>query len=139
MPVKAARRRVDLRDVPRSELDVTLDASAATAGVIFVTQTMKGPQVLDVARYPVIVFRSNRITSDLSVAVVEGDLTIRGITKPAGLTAGLYQQRGRDVDDLDKLMAQLTGTISRLAFGASGFPGFVDDIIDLNIVARIEK
>ena len=100
---------------------------------------MKGPQVLDTARYPEILFRSPRITGDLSGTVVEGDLTICGITRPVRLNAGLYRQRGTDVDDLDKVTVQLTGAISRAAFGAGGFPGFVGDRIDLNIVARIEK
>ncbi|WP_224380122.1 YceI family protein [Roseovarius carneus] len=139
MPVKAAKMSIDLRDVARSEVEVTLDAAAATAGVIFVTQTMKGPQVLDVGRYPEILFRSTRITGDLSGAVVEGDLTIRGITRPVRLNAGLFRQRGTDVNDLDRLTVQLTGAISRAAFGAGGFAGFVGDRIDLNIMARIEK
>lgn len=139
MPVKASKMLIDLRDVARSEVEVILDATAAKAGVIFVTQTMKGPKVLDTARYPEIIFRSTRITGDLSQAMVEGDLTIRGITRPVRLKAGLYRQRGTDVDELDKLTVQLTGAISRAAFGAGGFPGFVGDQIDLNIVARIEK
>lgn len=139
MPVRAARMLIDLGDVSQSEVDVTLDASAARAGVIFVTQTMKGPEVLNVADYPVIQFRSTRITGDLSGAIVEGNLTVRGITRPVRLNAGLYRQRGTDVTNLDKLTVQLTGTISRAAFGAGGFAGFVGDRIDLNIIARIEK
>ncbi|MEM6578785.1 MAG: YceI family protein [Pseudomonadota bacterium] len=139
MPVKDARMRLDLSNVPASVVDVTLDTTQARAGFLFATQTMKGPNVLHAAQYPEIRFRSTRITGDLSGAMVEGDLTIRDVTRPVTLRAGLYRQEGTERGDRSRLIVQLTGRVSRAAFGAGGFPGFVDDAIDLNIIARIEK
>lgn len=139
MPVKSARMVLDLDNVPNSTVDVTLNADRAKAGFIFATQTMKGPQVLNTAQFPEIRFRSTSITGDLRGARVTGDLTVRGVTRPVTLQAGLYRQSGTEVGDRSRLIVQLTGTISRAAFGAGGFPGFVDDPIDLNIIARIEK
>lgn len=139
MPVKAARMLLDLDNVPASSVDVTLDPSQARAGFIFATQTMKGPNVLYTDRFPEIRFRSTKITGDLGGALVQGDLTIRDVTRPVTLRAGLYRQTGTQPGDRNRLIVQLTGRISRSAFGAGGFPGFVDDAIDLNIIARIEK
>ncbi|MEM7074259.1 MAG: YceI family protein [Pseudomonadota bacterium] len=139
MPVKAARMLLDLDNVPGSQVDVTLDARGAQAGFFFATQTMKGPSVLYTDRFPEISFRSTRITGDLRGAVVQGDLTIRDVTRPVTLRAGLYRQEGTALGDRSRLIVQLTGTVSRAAFGAGGFPGFVDDAIALNIIARIEK
>ena len=139
MPVKRADMRIDLDNVPASSVDVTLNARNASAGVFFVTQTMKGPQVLDTAQHPEIRFRSTRFNGDLNGATVTGDLTIRGVTRPVTLTAGLYRQRGTQAGDRSQLSVLLTGKISRSAFGAGGFPGFVEDPIDLRILARIQK
>lgn len=139
MPVKAAEMTLDLDNVPNSVVNVTLDARRARAGFIFATQTMKGPEVLHTARFPEIQFRSTSIQGDLRGARVTGDLTVRGVTRPVTLNAGLYRQSGTEAGDRSRLIVQLTGTISRAAFGADGFPGFVDDQIDLNIIARIEK
>lgn len=139
MPVKSARMLLDLDNVPASQVDVTLDVRRAKAGFIFATQAMKGPDVLHTDAHPEIRFRSTKITGDLRGAQVSGDLTVRGITRPVILQAGLFRQGGTEVGDRSRLIVQLTGSISRSAFGASGFPGFVDDRIDLNIIARIEK
>ncbi len=139
MPVKAARMVLDLDNVPASQVDVTLDARRAKAGFIFATQTMKGPEVLHTAQHPEIRFQSTKVVGDLRGAKVQGNLTVRGVTRPVTLDAGLYRQGGTEVGDRSRLIVQLTGSISRAAFGAGGFPGFVDDRIDLNIIARIEK
>ncbi|MEM9910092.1 MAG: YceI family protein [Pseudomonadota bacterium] len=139
MPVKDARMQLDLGNVPASKVEVTLDASAAKAGFLFATQAMKGPNVLSTDQFPEIHFRSTKITGDLGGALVQGDLTIRDVTRPVTLRAGLFRQEGTEVGDRSRLIVQLTGTVSRTAFGAGGFPGFVSDAIDLNIIARIEK
>ncbi|MEL7212963.1 MAG: YceI family protein [Pseudomonadota bacterium] len=139
MPVKTAEMSIDLDNVQASAVDVTLDARNARAGVFFVTQTMTGPQVLATDTFPEIRFRSTGFAGDLSGATVTGDLTIRDVTRPVTLQADLFRQRGTELGDRSQLSVLLTGTISRSAFGASGFPGFVDDPITLRILARIEK
>nr|WP_309501469.1 YceI family protein [uncultured Roseovarius sp.] len=139
MPVKAAKMLIDLDNVPASKVDVTLDAAGARMGAFFLTQTMKGPEVLDTARFPNIRFRSTRILGDLAGARISGDLTIRDVTLPVTLEAGLYRQRGTPEGSRDKLTVMLTGTVSRAAFGADGFSGFVGDQIDLRIIVQIER
>nr|WP_241188220.1 YceI family protein [Pseudohalocynthiibacter aestuariivivens] len=139
MPIKTARMMIDLENVQRSTVHVTLDAQAAQTGVAFVTGMMKGPEVLDTANFPEIHFQSTRIIGDLQGASVTGNLTIRGVTHPVTLKAGVFRQRGTDASNRDKLTVLLSGTISRDAFGAGGYPGFVGDRIGLRIVAQIEK
>ena len=139
MPVRAAEMWIDLGNPSASRVTVTLDASAARAGVFFATEAMRGPQVLDTARHPVITFRSTRITGTLQAARIEGRVTLRGVTRPITLDAGLYRQRGTRADDLDHLTVLLTGQIDRHDFGASGFADLVGPMIDLRIVARIER
>lgn len=139
MPVRSAEMWIDLANPSASRVTVTLDASRARAGVFFATEAMRGPQVLDTARHPSITFRSTRITGTLQAARVEGLVTLRGTTRPITLDAGLYRQRGTDVDDLDHLTVLLTGQIDRHDFGASGFAELVGPLIDLRIMARIGR
>jgi len=139
MPISDADIVLDLDNIPASQVKVTLSAKNARAGMIFVTQTMKGPNVLDTARHPAIQFTSTRIVGDLSGAQVHGNLTIRGTTRPATLQASLFRARGTSENSRDQLVILLTGTISRAAFKADGFPGFVGDEISLRIVAHIKK
>ena len=139
MPVKAARITLDLDDVTRSVVDVTLDVAGAQAGFIFATEAMKSARVLDARRHPTIRFRSTSVTGSLARATVRGELTIKGITRPVTLQAGLYRRRDADPADLDRLLIRLTGAVSRAAFGADGFPDYVGDRIGLDILARIAR
>ncbi len=139
MPVLAARMRLDLDRISASEVDVTLDARGARAGFFFATQTMKGPKVLDTKQFPTIHFHATRIVGTLASASVIGELTVRDVTRPVTMQAGLYRQRGTEAGSRDRLTVLLTGRISRSAFGAGGFPGYVGDTIALRIIARIVK
>lgn len=139
MPVKSADITLDLENLPASRVRVTLDAAAARAGFLFATQAMKDAKVLNTRAFPEITFRSTSITGDLTAAKVQGNLTVRGVTRPVTLTAGLYRQRGTAPDDRRNLAVLLTGQISRSAFGATGYAGMVGDTISLRILAQITR
>lgn len=139
MPVKSAEIRINLDNIPNSQVSVTLDASAARAGFVFATEMMKGPEVLDTAHHPTIHFQSTSIQGDLSGATVTGNLTIRGVTRMVELEAELYRQRGTAEGDRDNLTVLLTGAVNRADYGAIGFPGFVGKRIGLRILARITR
>ncbi|NSX53924.1 YceI family protein [Parasulfitobacter algicola] len=139
MPVRSADITLDLRDVSRSQVTVALDPSRARAGFVFATQTMKGPSILDTARFPTITFRSTRVTGTVNDARLTGDITIRGVTRPITLTAGLFQEQGVDPAQRDKLLIVMKGSVNRNDFGAGGWPDYVDERIDLNIRAWIDR
>ena len=139
MPVRAAGMRLDLRKLPASRVDVTLDASRARAGFFIATEAMRGAKVLDTANHPVIRFRTTEIRGGPRTAKVTGRLTVRGNTRPVTLDAVLGRQKGTPPTERDRLVVLLTGAISRSAFGATGYPDLVGDRIELRIMARIEK
>jgi polyisoprenoid-binding protein YceI len=139
MPVKSADITLDLDNLPNSRVRVTLDAAGAKAGFIFATQAMKDAKVLNTKQFPEIIFTSSGVAGTLSAATVSGNLTVRGVTRPITLRAGLFRQRGTDLRDRRNLAVLLTGKISRSAFGATGYPGMVGDTIDLRILARITR
>ncbi|MCZ7676789.1 MAG: YceI family protein [Roseovarius sp.] len=139
MPVHAARMSLDIDNLPASQVDVTLDASAARAGFFLATQAMRGPLVLDVAHHPFIRFRSTAVTGSLTNATVTGDLTLRGVTRKVTLRAAVYRQPDTAPTDRDRLIVLLTGGIDRRAFGASGYAGLIGDHIGLRILAYIAK
>jgi polyisoprenoid-binding protein YceI len=139
MPVQSADMSIDLDNLPASSIRVTLDAAHARAGFVFATQAMKSASALNTDKFPEIVFKSTHITGDLKGAVVTGDLTVRGVTLPVTLMAGLYRQGGTDVGDRNNLAILLTGDINRSAYGAGGYRAYVGDTIHLRIIALISK
>lgn len=144
MPIAASSVDLDPSQLQATKVAVSLNARAARTGLIFATQAMKSPDVLDVERYPTIAFTSRRIRlgPDRRLsggAEIIGDLTLRGITRPVALQAALYRPAGTDPDDLSRLDFTLTGQISRRAFGATGFAALVQDKIRLNIQASLKR
>jgi polyisoprenoid-binding protein YceI len=139
MPVTAADLVLDFDTVSNCQIDVTLDVSGAEASFPFAAQAMKGPKVLDSAAFPEISFRSSRVTRQGEGARVEGDLTIRGVTRPVTLDAMIWRQKGTEPGDLRQLTVQLTGAVLRSDYGATGWLDMVGDEVRLTILARIAR
>ena len=139
MPVQSADLLLDLDNLSASRVLVTLNADRARAGFIIATEAMKSRNVLNTQKFPEIHFRSTMIRGDRQNADVDGNLTIRGVTRPTTLKARLFRQRGTDLYDRNNLLVELTGTIQRSDFGAIGFENLVGDAITLRIMARITR
>ena len=138
MPVKSASIIVDVDRPSRSQVAAVIDTTRANAGPFYATSAMKSTSVLDTENYPEIRFVSKSIENKLNGARVNGEITIRGITRPIVLNATLFRQRGTEEGDRSKLSILLSGQINRNDFGASGFSKIVAPSIVLNILTRIE-
>ena len=139
MPVESADILLDFDRPANSRVAAVMRADLADAGPDYATLAMKSAPVLDTARFPTIAFRSTSITETPTGAVVEGEITIRGVTRPVTLDAQFFRQRGTEAGDRSRLSIVLKGAISRQAFGAAGYGGLVGDRIDLTVLARIER
>jgi polyisoprenoid-binding protein YceI len=78
---------------------------------------LKSPDFFDAVSFPAMTFKSTKIVPGHDNAfTIEGDLTIRGTTKPITLTAESNGQL-RDPWGLDRAGFSATGKIDRLAYG----------------------
>lgn len=139
IPILDADLRLDMARLARSEVFVRLDAAGARASLVFATEALTGPQVLDTARHPEITFRSTAVRATDWGALVEGEVTIRGVTRPMVLEARLFREAGRAPRDYDRLQVRLTGQVDRHDFGASGFAGLVGPEIGIAVTAWIDR
>jgi polyisoprenoid-binding protein YceI len=144
MPVKRASVAIDFDALARSTIDVEVNVRRAKTGFIFATEALKAASMLDARNHPTIRFRSSKIrlngNGSLSDgAEIDGLLTIKGTTKPVTLKAALFRQAGTQAGDLSQLSFQVKGSISRAAFGATGYKDLVADAIDLDIIARVKR
>ncbi len=137
IPVATATLSLDFADVSACRVAVQLDVTEATASFPFAAQALKGPKILDSRSFPEISFTSTRVTRDGTGARVEGQMTIRGVTRPETLHAEIYRQAGTVAGDRSHLTILLTGAVSRAAYGAKGWADMVGDEVRLVITARI--
>lgn len=96
----------------------TVDATALTTFDETRDGHLQSPDFFDTARYPELRFESTAIALEGDVLVVEGNLTIKGVTGPVVLQGTLI---GTGVDPWgnDRLGLELTTTIDRTEFGVS--------------------
>jgi polyisoprenoid-binding protein YceI len=141
MPVTGADLVLDFDRVANSTVAVSLSAARATASFPFAAQALRGPKVLDTDRFPDLTFRSTRIRAagDGDGARVDGDITIRGVTRPLTLDAVIWRQQGTEAGDRSRLTLRLTGRLKRSDFGATGWSDMVGDEVRLIITARVTR
>lgn len=142
MQVTTAEIFVDPANLAASRVDISLDVDSVRTPLPFARQALIGPDLLDVGQFPTIRFISTkvRLAADGRLsggATISGNLTVHGVTRQVMLDAGLFRAKGSAPDDLSLLTVQLSGQLSRSAFGASGYGDLVGDPVDLNIVAVI--
>lgn len=140
MPVSRAEISFDFDRPGNSRISVSVDASQARAGAVFADEALKGQSVLWTDRFPEITFESSDVRRDgQGGAVMTGTLTVRGVTQPQTFTAQLFRPAGQAAGDRSELTIRLKGSLSRSAFGASGYASFVGDTVDLDIQAYITR
>jgi polyisoprenoid-binding protein YceI len=140
MPVLSADMVLDFDRPEDSRVTVVLDAGSATAGFPFATQALTGPTVLATADHPEIRFETTAFRAEPGPgarAEIEGRLTIRGTAQPVTLAAEIFRREG--AADLSALSVYMGTTVSRAAFGATGWSDMVGDAVRIRIVARIDR
>ena len=137
MPVSRADVVLDLDRLRDSKVAVAVDVTRARAGFPFASQGMKSQRVLWADRFPEITFESTGIRRSADGALIDGNLTVRGVTRPATFAARLFRQAGTEAGDRSRLSVRLTGSLSRAAFGADGWSDLAGDEVKLNIIARL--
>lgn len=137
MSVARADLAIDFDNLAASQVDVAVNVAGAEAGFPFATEAMLGPKVLDAAQFPQITFTSTAVNPNGTQAVIEGQITVHGVTRPMAFQAEIYRQTGTEAGDMSQLLILLTGALNRSDFGADGWSDMVGDRIALRILASI--
>ena len=142
VPVGRANLRIDPGNLTASTADVTADIRRARTGLIFATEALKSASVLHADRFPEARFTSTRVILGAGGrisggATIDGNLTLRGVTRPVRFAAELFRKRGSAPDDLSALDVRLQGRGNRSDFGAIGYADLVEDRVGIDIRADI--
>lgn len=141
MPVRGADVQLDFNQIGNSQVSVTLDAANTRMGVFFATDAVRGPDLLDIARHPNITFRSTSVRQGPTEAeaIIEGNVTIKGMSAPVSLRTLLTQDRATLGQDNPELVFILKGSVDRNAFGITAYKGLVGPLVSLDIRASITR
>jgi len=106
------------KDITKSKVDVTIDASSINTNVQKRDEHLKSPDFFDVAKYPTVTFVSKKWTRASKGALkVTGDLTIHGITKPVVLNVAPFSKESKDPWGNLRRGTSASTTINRKDYG----------------------
>lgn len=77
---------------------------------------LQSPDFFDTARHPELRFASTSVTGEGDALVVEGDLTIKGVTRPVELR-GRFVGAAQDPYGNERIGVELEGVVDRTDFG----------------------
>lgn len=135
-PVSSATTYVDLKNVRLSSIDTTVATKFVQAGDPLVSLALRGQDMLATRKHPSARFVSKKVEPYQDGVRVHGDLTLKGTTRPVTLNA-VFQRYADAPKDNSELILQVSGTVSRKAFGINGYPEMVGDDITLRFQVHL--
>ncbi len=122
------------REAKTGSVDVTIDAKSVNTGYPLFNEHIQGEDFFNTGKYPTITFKSTKVKfqGDKPVAV-EGDLTIKGVTKPVTLTVTSFQAMPHPMLKKDAIGANAYTKIERSAFNMGKYAPNVSDDVMLSI------
>lgn len=116
---------------------VTLDAASIKTDRERIDTLLRGPDFFDAARHPDIVFRSTAVAVVAEGRLtIDGNLTLRGVTKPLRLQATYEPVHASDDHTTAIASIIAVGRLSRRSFGMTAYPAMVGDTVTITIAAR---
>lgn len=128
------------RDAASGSIAVEIDAAAVSTGNPKLDAALRGEDFFDVERHPRIAFRSTRVEFERGEpARVEGELTLLGVTRPIVLKVERFACTLKPFLVRTTCGAEVSGVISRSAFGMKSYSAFVGDEVRLDIQVEAVK
>ena len=126
---------------------VVFDAQAKTGSVDIVIDTgfadfnghIQGEDFLDTAKFPKATFKSTKVVFEGDKpASIEGQLTIKGVSKPVTLTVTSFQAIPHPMMKVPALGANAFVTIKRSEFNAGKYAPYVGDEVRIDIAIEAQ-
>lgn len=121
-------------------VDVSIDTTSVNTGAALFNGHIQGEDFFNTAKYPTITFKSTAVKFDGDKPVaVEGNLTIKGVTKPVTLTVTSFHAMPHPMLKKDAIGANAVAKIKRSDFNMGKFVPYVGDDVTLSIAVEAMK
>jgi polyisoprenoid-binding protein YceI len=122
------------KQAQQGHVDVTINMTSIDTGFELFDEHIQAADFLDTATYPTATFNSTKVIFDGHKAVsIEGNLTIKDITKPVTLTVTSFFNGTHPMMKKDSIGANATTVIKRSDFNAGHLVPAVGDEVTLDI------
>lgn len=115
-------------------VDVIIDAKSVNTGSALFNGHIQGEDFFDTEKYPTITYKSDKLKFDGDKLVsVEGNLTIKGITKPVTLALSSFMCMPHPMMKKEACGANATAHVKRSDFNMGKHAPYVSDEVTLSI------
>lgn len=121
-------------------VDIEIDAKSVDTGSTLFNEHIQGEDFLDTAKFPTATFKSTKVIfKGDKPAKIQGELTIKGVTKSVILTVTSFQAMPHPMQKKDAIGANATTTIKRSEFNAGKYAPHVGDEVRIDIAIEAIK
>jgi polyisoprenoid-binding protein YceI len=121
-------------------VDIVIDTKSVDTGYDTFNEHIQGEDFLDTAKYPTATFKSTKVTFDGDKpATVEGNLTLKGVTKPVILKVTSFHAMPHPMLKKDAIGANATVTVKRTEFNMGKYAPYVGDDVTIDVAIEAIK
>ncbi|MBK1681608.1 YceI family protein [Rhodocyclus tenuis] len=118
-------------------VDIVIDTRSVDTGFGTFNEHIQGEDFLDTAKYPTATFKSTRVVFDADKPVaVEGQLTLKGVTRPVTLTLTSFQAMPHPMLKKNAIGANAFTVVKRSEFNAGKYAPYVGDEVRIDIAVE---
>jgi len=131
---------LDPKNLATASLSVAIPVASVSTTNTQLDGELKSPAWFDAAKFPTIGFKSTSVTvTSPTTALVAGDLTFHGVTKPVTLQATFKASGANPMTKAFTIGFEVKGKLKRTDFGVATYVPLIGDEVDLTISAPFEK
>lgn len=121
-------------------VDIVIDTTSVNTGFTTFNEHIQGEDFLDTSKYPTASFKSTKVVfeGDKPTAI-EGNLTLKGVTKPVTLTVSSFQAMPHPMMKKDAIGANAWTVVKRSEFNAGKYAPYVGDEVRIDIAIEAIK
>jgi polyisoprenoid-binding protein YceI len=122
------------------QVDITIDATSVDTGSSIFNEHIQAEDFLNTAKFPTATFKSTKVIfSGDKLSEIQGNLTLKGITKPVTLTVTSFQAIPHPMAKKDAIGANAFTTIKRTDFNMGKYAPNVSDEVRIDIAIEAIK
>jgi polyisoprenoid-binding protein YceI len=121
-------------EAKKGSVDIVIDTKSVSTGFADFNEHIQGEDFLDTTKFPQATFKSTKVVFDGDKPqLIEGNLTIKGVTKPVTLTVTSFQAMPHPMMKKPALGANAFTVIKRSEFNAGKYAPYVGDEVRIDI------
>ena len=121
-------------------VDITIDTKSVSTGSATFNEHIQGEDFLDTAKFPTATFKSTKVVFEgEKPAKIEGNLTLKGVTKPVTLSVTSFQTMPHPMVKKDAIGANAFTTVKRTDFNMGKNAPYVGDEVRIDIAIEAIK